>query len=463
MFVTSNVSFAFFASTALASFVSSTSARAIPGSSKLASVLLEKPEPPQLWQAERPKRPAEPGPHKLPKPDAKRYAETHHVDRGYIWRHQSFDADIARTAFGWPYVPRPMEVVGAEEEGLALPPSGKRTAKESAANKEAKVLARTRELLAQLKDHQGTAEGLSAAAKVEARKKHLQTVLKVPLDAPVESAQEECTECAQAPWPPHEEEAPPLLTSAATRGEAQAAQGEKEDEHPKKEGEDEGPKTEAKMNSFYVKKLQKMFAGLDFDGDEALAEEEMYAFFDAAWAAYDSTELLQKFFAEADKDHDRRVSSAEWFVFAHEAQQSSQSKAEWWDPLEHLKRNARSHPLVDDENYFYNEQPDSKDGYYGKIITRLFQVMDVNKNDVATKSEMQGFLDRKYHTKDPIEFSEKVLAEADTDGDSNITIDEFMNFAAESRKMSMSQQERWNPLLHIISNVRRNTALDTVR
>merc|ERR1719401_319999 len=211
------------------------------------------------------------------------------------------------------------------------------------------------------------------------------------------------------------------------------------------------------LNPYFRTKFDQLFSDMDADDDDSVEEEEVFAFVEATWAGYDPAEVAQKFLTEADEDHNGQVSKPEWHTFAVKAKKSSKSKAERWHPLEHLKTGVHwLNPELDNSI----ERKEERKSFYKRVSARVFHGMDANGDDVATKVEMKRFLDRKFHEKDPVGFAEKILAEADADGDGKASRDEFMNFAADARRTGTTRQERWNPLLHIFSTVRRNKDLD---
>merc|ERR1719433_614080 len=178
---------------------------------------------------------------------------------------------------------------------------------------------------------------------------------------------------------------------------------------------------------------------MDVDDDATVEEEEVFAFVEATWAGYDPAEVTQNFFTEADEDHNGQVSKPEWHNFAVKAKKSSQSKAERWHPLEHLKTGVH---WLNPELENSIERREQRKSFYKRVSAGVFHGMDKNGDGIATKAEMEKFLDRKFHEKDSVGFAEKILAEADTDGDGKASRDEFMNFAALSRKTGTSREER---------------------
>jgi len=236
-----------------------------------------------------------------------------------------------------------------------------------------------------------------------------------------------------------------ILSAAESRP---TVQGEVQDEKPKQKDE---------LNPFYAMKFDQLFSEMDADDDGTIVEEEVFAFIQATWGGYDPAEVTQKFLTEADVDHNGHVSKREWRVFAERAKKSGQSKAERWHPLEHLKTGVH---WLNSELEKSNERREQRWSIYTRVSARVFHGMDKNGDDVATKAEMEKFFDRKFHERGAVGFAEKILAEADTNGDGKASRDEFMNFAALSRKTGTSRQEKWDPLLHVFNAVRHKRDLN---
>merc|ERR1719401_316688 len=250
-------------------------------------------------------------------------------------------------------------------------------------------------------------------------------VMQIPQDAPVEAAA-----------------ADSALSAAESRP---AVQGEAQDERPKKDW------VETNMNPFYRKKCNQMFSQMDSDDDEILEEEEVIAYFDVAEKGYSTKELSQKLFAEADADHNGQVSRKEWHVFAEAAEAVSKTKTERWNPMEHLKSGVKGMAASEMEKNI-----EELNSHYRRLARRIFTGMDKDGDDVATKGELAVYFDKKFHERDPHQFARIILSKADKDGDGKLTSTEFLEWAGEARETSKDQHERWNPLLIVAKDIRRN-------
>merc|ERR1719433_1720026 len=417
-----------------------------------------------------PKKPGKPAPKNSTQPefipDAKelrswisQHDHTVHDLRAFIFQHP---LDFPNTTYGYEnnYTNPGDDYLTAWEEGKALkslPKVDNAQLMQAVADKEAQVRARVSEIHASQATHRSKIEARKEAVKAAASKMQLEDVMQVPLDnGPEEWAREETPERAQAPWPPLEEEeaAMPQLfeMQAAGRADTKAADdspspvGSRPAVRVKAKEESSKKETRAEARTIYFKGCKHIFAGLDLDGDDAIQDAEIFAFFDAVWQVYEPQELMHKFLAEADVDSDGQVSKGEWDYFANSVWKRSISKAKKMDPLRHLRLGITNRKKADMENNFTQIH-----GFHTGIVTRLFQVMDVDGNKVVSKAEMQAFIGTKYPTKDSVKISEKFLAEADMERDGTVTTKEFQHFAEASRAISTTPQEKWNPLLRLIA------------